>query len=151
MLATYSASKSFLCTWTQALGREVESKGVSVQLLNTYFVVRSFSTIYFLAPSKSNSPHFCISFGQVSSMSKIRRASLTVPTPRTYVRAALSKIGVPGGALGKPYTSTPYWVHSIGDAVLTGLNWPSFYMTITLSEPILFLQLFVLWILKCFP
>ena len=77
-------------------------------------------------------------------MSKIRRASLIVPTPRTYVRAALSKIGVPGGALGKPYTSTPYWVHSIGDAVLTGLNWPSFYMTITLSEPILFLQLFVM-------
>lgn len=41
MLATYSASKAFLATWTQALGKEVESKGITVQLLNTYFVVRS--------------------------------------------------------------------------------------------------------------
>ncbi|KAF8531611.1 3-ketoacyl-CoA reductase [Gautieria morchelliformis] len=107
MLAPYSASKSFLCTWTQALGKEVESKGVTVQLLNTYFVV--------------------------SSMSKIRRPSVAVPTPKIYVRAALSKIGVPGGALGKPYTSTPYWAHSLADAVLTGLNWPSLFMTYTLA------------------
>ena len=67
-------------------------------------------------------------------MSKIRRPSMAIPTPKAYVRAALSKIGVPGGALEKPYTSTPYWAHSLGDAVVTGLNWPSLFMTITFSE-----------------
>ncbi|KAF8515357.1 3-ketoacyl-CoA reductase [Hysterangium stoloniferum] len=106
MLATYSGSKAFLSTWTQALAKEVESKGIVVQLLNTYFVV--------------------------SSMSKIRRASISAPTPKVYVRAALSKIGVPGGALGKPYTSTPYWSHSLVDAVITGLDWPAFFMGYTL-------------------
>jgi len=65
-------------------------------------------------------------------MSKIRRASLVVPTPKVYVRAALSKIGVPGGAYGKPYTSTPYWSHSLADAFITGLNWPSLFIAYTL-------------------
>ena len=69
-------------------------------------------------------------------MSKIHRPSLAVPTPKAYVRAALSKIGVSGGAFGKPYTSTPYWSHSLADAVITGLSWPSLFITYTLSTSI---------------
>jgi len=46
-------------------------------------------------------------------MSKIRRASALVPTPRTFVRAALSKIGQSGGAQGVAATSTPYWAHGL--------------------------------------
>lgn len=58
-------------------------------------------------------------------MSKIRRPGLMSPTPKLYVRAALSKIGVPGGALGNPYMSTPYWSHSLLNALITEINWPS--------------------------
>ena len=47
MLATYSGSKAFLATWTQALGKEVESKGITVQLSNTYFVVCPNTSMFF--------------------------------------------------------------------------------------------------------
>ncbi|KAI0064850.1 3-ketoacyl-CoA reductase [Artomyces pyxidatus] len=66
MLATYSASKAFLVTFSEALAAELKPKGVVVELANTYFVV--------------------------SSMSKIRRASAMVPTPAAYVRSVLRKI-----------------------------------------------------------
>lgn len=39
MLATYSGSKAFLSTWSDALAAEVAPRGVLVQHLNTYFVV----------------------------------------------------------------------------------------------------------------
>jgi 17beta-estradiol 17-dehydrogenase / very-long-chain 3-oxoacyl-CoA reductase len=67
LLQTYSASKSFLKTWSKALAAEVASQGVSVQLLNTYYVV--------------------------SNMSKKKRPSMMVPTPERYVRAALRVAG----------------------------------------------------------
>jgi 17beta-estradiol 17-dehydrogenase / very-long-chain 3-oxoacyl-CoA reductase len=40
MLATYSGSKSFVATWSQALAEEYKNKGIVVQLVNTFFVVR---------------------------------------------------------------------------------------------------------------
>lgn len=58
-------------------------------------------------------------------MSKIRRASVTTPTPKAFVKASLSHIGLPCGSNGKPYTSTPYWAHSIADYVIAVLNMPS--------------------------
>ena len=51
-------------------------------------------------------------------MSKIRKPTLTTPLPREYVRSVLSHIGSPCGALGRPYTITPYWAHSLIDWVL---------------------------------
>jgi len=96
MLATYSGSKAFLSTWTQALGEELKSKGIVVQLVNTFFVV--------------------------SAMSKIRKPTLATPLPSVYVRSVLSHIGSPCGALGRPYTITPYWVHSLIDWVLGQLG-----------------------------
>lgn len=39
MLATYSASKAFLATWSDALAAELGPKGVVVEHSNTYFVV----------------------------------------------------------------------------------------------------------------
>ncbi|GJJ08535.1 hypothetical protein Clacol_002753 [Clathrus columnatus] len=42
MLATYSGSKAFLQTWSQALAKEVESKGITVSLVNAFFVVITF-------------------------------------------------------------------------------------------------------------
>lgn len=86
LMATYAGSKGFLIAFTQALGEELRRAKVDVQLLNTYFVV--------------------------SNMSKVRRASLLVPTPSTYVAAVLSRLGRASGALGRPFTLTPVPAHA---------------------------------------
>lgn len=86
MMATYAGSKAFLIGWTQALGEEMRRAHVQVQLLNTYFVV--------------------------SNMSKVRRASLMVPLPDQYVRSVLSRLGRASGALGRPFTLTPWPAHA---------------------------------------
>ena len=87
LLATYSGSKAFLQQWSTALGSELKPHGVHVQLVQSYLVT--------------------------SAMSKIKRASATIPTPKAFVRAALGKIGRSGGAQGIAYTSTPFWSHGI--------------------------------------
>ncbi|KAK4054801.1 hypothetical protein OIV83_000725 [Microbotryomycetes sp. JL201] len=86
LLAVYSGSKAFLSTWSQALGSELKGTGVHVELLNAYFVT--------------------------SKLSKIRKSSWMIPTPETYVRSVLGKIGVNGGAVGQPHVSTPYHGHA---------------------------------------
>jgi 17beta-estradiol 17-dehydrogenase / very-long-chain 3-oxoacyl-CoA reductase len=87
LLATYSGSKAFLQQWSSALASELAPKGVKVQLVQSYLVT--------------------------SAMSKIRRSSAMVPTPKQFVKAALGKIGRSGGAQGVSATSTPYWAHGI--------------------------------------
>lgn len=87
LLATYSGSKAFLQQWSTALGAELEPEGVTVQLVQSYLVT--------------------------SAMSKIRKASFFVPTPRTFVEATMDKIGRSGGAQGIAYTCTPYWAHAL--------------------------------------
>jgi len=87
LLATYSGSKAFLQQWSSALSSELAPHNIKVQLVQSYLVT--------------------------SAMSKIRRSSAMVPTPRQFVRAALSKIGRSGGAQGLATTSTPYWSHGV--------------------------------------
>lgn len=87
LLATYSGSKAFLQQWSTALGSELAPYGVQVQLVQSHLVT--------------------------TAMSKIRRSSLLVPTPKQFVRAALGKIGRSGGAQGIAFTSTPYWSHGV--------------------------------------
>jgi 17beta-estradiol 17-dehydrogenase / very-long-chain 3-oxoacyl-CoA reductase len=87
LLATYSGSKAFLQQWSTALSSELATQGITVQLVQSYLVT--------------------------SAMSKIRRSSLLVPTPKQFVKVALSKIGRSGGAQGILGTSTPYWAHAI--------------------------------------
>jgi 17beta-estradiol 17-dehydrogenase / very-long-chain 3-oxoacyl-CoA reductase len=87
LLATYSGSKAFLQQWSSALSSELEPHGIKVQIVQSYLVT--------------------------SAMSKIRRSSLLVPTPKQFVKAALSKVGRSGGAQGILGTSTPYWAHGI--------------------------------------
>ncbi|WFD33960.1 hypothetical protein MCUN1_000788 [Malassezia cuniculi] len=81
LLATYAGSKAFLIGWSQALAEEMRRVNVDVAVLNTFFVV--------------------------SNMSKLRRPTLMAPTPKQYVAAALSRLGRPGGAIGRVYTTTP--------------------------------------------
>lgn len=86
LLATYSGSKAFLQYWSSALGSELERYNVTVELVQSYLVT--------------------------SNMSKIRRSSAMVPTPRHFVKSVLSKIGRSGGAQGFAYSSAPFWSHA---------------------------------------
>ncbi|KAK2759517.1 hypothetical protein FQN54_002996 [Arachnomyces sp. PD_36] len=87
LLATYSGSKAFLQQWSTALGAELEPHGVQVELVQSYLVT--------------------------SSMSKIRRASATIPNPRNFVRSVLGKIGRSGGSPSYAHTSSPFWSHGL--------------------------------------
>jgi len=99
MLATYSASKAFLSTFTDALGEELKAHNITAVHVNAYFVV--------------------------SKLSKIRKPSMLIPTPSAYVQSVLSKVGLSCGAsfTGRPHTSTPYWSHALID-FLMGLILP---------------------------
>ena len=47
-------------------------------------------------------------------MSKIRRASITVPTPRAYARAGLASIG-------HEVRGSPFWTHTIIWAIIASM------------------------------
>ncbi|KAG8161343.1 hypothetical protein KVR01_009607 [Diaporthe batatas] len=85
-LATYSGSKAFLQHWSSALAGELKEANVDVYLVLSYLVV--------------------------SAMSKIKRPSAMIPTPRPFVRATLGKVGL-GGTQNIAYTYTPWWSHAI--------------------------------------
>jgi 17beta-estradiol 17-dehydrogenase / very-long-chain 3-oxoacyl-CoA reductase len=93
LLATYSGSKAFLQQWSTALGSELEQHGITVELVQAYLIT--------------------------SSMSKIRRASATIPDPRSFVKSVLSKIGRNGGSPSYAYSSSPYWSHGLMAYFLT--------------------------------
>ncbi|RAL58971.1 hypothetical protein DID88_009262 [Monilinia fructigena] len=84
LLATYSGSKAFLQHWSTALGGELKGTGVDVELVLSYLVT--------------------------TAMSKIRRTSMFIPNPRTFVKTTLAKVGRSGGAQNMAYTSTPFGV-----------------------------------------
>lgn len=86
LLSVYSGSKSFVSTFSQALGCELKKHGIVVQSLNTYFVV--------------------------TAMSKLSRSNLLAPYPHQYVRAVLRRIGLPCGASSK-WTSSPFPSHAV--------------------------------------
>ncbi|TFK44454.1 3-ketoacyl-CoA reductase [Crucibulum laeve] len=107
MLATYSGTKAFLATFTSALAEEVRKDNITVEHLNTYFVV--------------------------SKLSKIRKSSALIPQPGPYVRSVLSKIGLACGAgfSGRPDTSTPFWSHALLDYAMTLIGAPSLFISYT--------------------
>lgn len=92
LLATYSGSKAFLQYWSSALGSELERYNITVELVQSYLVT--------------------------SNMSKIRRSSAMVPTPRAFVKTVLGKIGRACGAQGFAYSSAPFWSHALGGWVI---------------------------------
>lgn len=89
LLAAYSCTKGGLQTWNTAVATEVEPQGVYFRMVFPAFVV--------------------------SNMSKIRRASITVPTAKAFVSSTLGSIGLARGAQGRPYDSTPYPSHALLD------------------------------------
>ncbi|KAJ5175935.1 Very-long-chain 3-oxoacyl-CoA reductase [Penicillium canariense] len=97
LLATYSGSKAFLQQWSTALGHELAPYNIDVELVQAYLIT--------------------------SAMSKIRRATASIPTPRAFVRAVLSKIGRSGGT-SYAYSSSPYWSHGVMAWFLTSVTSP---------------------------
>jgi 17beta-estradiol 17-dehydrogenase / very-long-chain 3-oxoacyl-CoA reductase len=85
-LATYAGSKAFLLHWTQALAEELRRDKIDVQIALSYLLT--------------------------GPMSKVRRASALIPTPRAFVRATLAKIGS-GGWQQARNAVTPWWSHAI--------------------------------------
>src|ERR1700694_2093687 len=75
---------------------------------------------------------------KVSAMSRIRRPSITTPLPSTYVRSVLAHIGQPCGALGRPYTTTPFWSHAIADWVMGQLGLTATYISFSLGGFLVF-------------
>lgn len=98
LLATYSGSKAFLQHWSSALGSELEPHGITVELVQAYLVI--------------------------SAMSKVRRASATIPDPRSFVRAVLGKIGRNGGSPTYAFSSSPFWSHGLMAWFLTCVTGP---------------------------
>jgi 17beta-estradiol 17-dehydrogenase / very-long-chain 3-oxoacyl-CoA reductase len=98
LLATYSGSKAFLQQWSTSLGSELEPYGITVELVQAYLIT--------------------------SAMSKVRRTSATIPDPRAFVKAVLSKIGRNGGSPGYAYSSSPYWSHGLMAWFLTCVMQP---------------------------
>ena len=67
-------------------------------------------------------------------MSKIRRASALVPTPKSWVRTTLSSLGLAGGAQGRAHEMTPYWTHALLDYFTGLLGYPSEMMGIRVID-----------------
>lgn len=86
-LAVYSGSKAFLQQWSSALAGELKPEGVDVELVISYLVA--------------------------SAMSKIRRTSATIPSPKLFVKATLRSVGKACGAQDRFGSSTPFWTHAI--------------------------------------
>ncbi|KAG8469558.1 hypothetical protein KFE25_006013 [Diacronema lutheri] len=80
MLQPYGATKSFVENFSEALAEETKRYGIIVQCNVPYFVK--------------------------TAMANRSRASLTIPEPRDFVSASLSK-------LGNGLTISPFWSHAI--------------------------------------
>eukprot|EP01065_Artemidia_motanka_P002927 TRINITY_DN11396_c3_g1_i1.p2 TRINITY_DN11396_c3_g1~~TRINITY_DN11396_c3_g1_i1.p2 ORF type:complete len:344 (+),score=140.93 TRINITY_DN11396_c3_g1_i1:74-1033(+) len=86
MLAGYSAAKQYVCMFTKSLAAEyAHIPGLSFQVQCPLFVT--------------------------SKLSKIKRASITTPTPNGY-----AKVGV--RAIGYEVECSPYWAHALQLGVL---------------------------------
>ncbi|OAV87468.1 hypothetical protein PTTG_07049 [Puccinia triticina 1-1 BBBD Race 1] len=104
LLSTYAGSKGFLYTWSQALGTELEPKGIDVKLLNTYFVA--------------------------SEMSKIKKATFLIPTPSNYVKQVLNNLV---STNSKPFITTGYFSHSLLEYFLDHFGTLKFWLKFNLN------------------
>ncbi|NXU84323.1 DHB12 reductase, partial [Xiphorhynchus elegans] len=86
LLTLYSATKAFVDFFSRGLHAEYKSKGIIVQSVLPYYVA--------------------------TKMSKIRKATLDKPSPETYVRSALSTVGLQSQTNGYLPHALMGWVFS---------------------------------------
>lgn len=99
LYALYAGTKAFVEAFSRSLAGEYARRGLTVTCQSPYFVV--------------------------SKLSKIRAASLGVPTPAAYAAAAVA-------AIGDGPSTVPYLAHAAQDAVVQGA--PHFLLSrLTLS------------------
>lgn len=91
LYSVYSGTKAYVDFFSKSMNLELKSKGVIVENHVPYFVT--------------------------SKLSKIRKASLLTPNPRTYASAAVAKIGYAPSFV-------PYWAHALENFV--AVNAPTF-------------------------
>ena len=89
LLAQYSATKAYTDFLAQSLAAEYAGKGIFFQCQSPLWVT--------------------------TKLAKIRRSSLTVPTPKTYAKAAVATIG-------HDQDSVAYWVHDVMAGAMIFLN-----------------------------
>ncbi|PVV03320.1 hypothetical protein BB560_002217 [Smittium megazygosporum] len=106
-LSVYSGSKSFVQSYSAALGAELERFGILVQYVSTYYVV--------------------------SKMSKIRKPNFTTPTAEVYAKSILSRIGSGCGSL-YPYTTVPYFSHALIHFAAQNLFSPKFWLDFSFNH-----------------
>ena len=99
LLAGYSAAKGGIVAFSKSLHYELKAKNIDVQVQTPLWVT--------------------------TKLAKIRKSSLTVPSPSTYARAAVNAIGY-GPA------SSPYWAHDLQLAVVDML--PTFLAVKIVSD-----------------
>ncbi|KAJ8599925.1 hypothetical protein CTAYLR_002869 [Chrysophaeum taylorii] len=80
LLAGYSGAKGGIVMFSKSLAAELKPKGIDVQVQTPLFVT--------------------------TKLAKIKRASLTVPSPSTYAKAAVKAIGYDDAI-------SPFWSHAI--------------------------------------
>merc|ERR1712084_137265 len=80
LLAQYSGAKSFIEMFSRGLKSELAAYNIHVQVQAPLFVA--------------------------TKLAKIRKTSLTVPSPQSYARAAVAHIGYED-------TVSPYWSHAL--------------------------------------
>ena len=86
-LSVYSGSKAFLQNWSAALSGELASQSIDVELVISYLVT--------------------------SAMSKVKRSSFMIPTPKQFVASTLKNVGRRVGAQERFGTITPYPSHAL--------------------------------------
>jgi 17beta-estradiol 17-dehydrogenase / very-long-chain 3-oxoacyl-CoA reductase len=91
LLAQYSGTKGYIELLTQSLASEYKSKGVHFQCQSPLFVT--------------------------TKLAKIRRASISTPTPATYAKSAVAHIGY-------ETLVSPYWCHALMLAIGRSLPAP---------------------------
>eukprot|EP00913_Durusdinium_trenchii_P006815 g6406.t1 len=80
LLAEYAAAKAYVERFSMSLGAELASKGIDVQAQTPLYVT--------------------------TKMAKIRKSSITVPSPQSYVACAARHIGYEA-------VISPWWAHSL--------------------------------------
>ncbi|KAJ2557362.1 hypothetical protein EV175_001394 [Coemansia sp. RSA 1933] len=91
-LSVYAGTKGFVKTFSQALGYELESEGITVEHIFSFWVS--------------------------SKMSGYKTSSISIPSPHIYAKHVLSHIGLKCGSM-ESYSSVPYPPHSLLGFVAT--------------------------------
>lgn len=91
LLAAYGASKAYVDHLSRALSKEYETKGIVIQSILPAYVS--------------------------TKMSKIRKASLMVPTPKQYVASQMKTVKLENRTYG-------FWTHKAQAFVLDSLVYP---------------------------